>query len=445
MGDVMETYVCDTFGAKTELAHLKKLGVTGGNEAAHSQANGRIATIASRMSEARTEREISLWVHDYNRSCDEHRGIAKPYFLRHFWEEERIRTLSANVQGPSPGGNLMIPPELGEADMELMGYDYLSFDQDKVAMTLATEDQMDWSKISASSSPAVVGEAPLPGGNEFDHEEQAQLGKARATSEGAGSSSFGRRGGSGRERVAGAGGSVGSGAAEIAVTGSAPLGSSSGAGALDASTGGSGLGAPSMACVATLGQRPAAAGRTGAGTGAGAAAEEQAGAGAGVRASAVAGAGPRAAAAANTRAGLRAAEPGRSSSGGTAWAGGRTGARAGKVAEQSVRLAAGPRDGQGRLLKFRRVAAMNHNFAMPTTADEQQLAGDVMAKVLAKGVGGEVVREAAAAEYNNSLNRIMLRMRGTLQPITPAYKFIPIDRTRFKQYWGDLSIATTLP
>lgn len=64
------------------------------------------------MSEARTEREISLWVHDYNRSCDEHRGIAKPDFLRHFWEEERIRTLSGNVQGPSPGGNLMIPPEV---------------------------------------------------------------------------------------------------------------------------------------------------------------------------------------------------------------------------------------------------------------------------------------------------------------------------------------------
>lgn len=47
--------------------------------------------------------------------------------------------------------------------MELMGYDYLSFDQDKVAMTLAKEYQMDWSKISASSLPAVAGEAPLPG------------------------------------------------------------------------------------------------------------------------------------------------------------------------------------------------------------------------------------------------------------------------------------------
>lgn len=64
------------------------------------------------MSEARSEREISLWIHEYNRTCDENRGIAKPDFLRHYWEEEKIRMLAGNVEGPSPGGNLGIPPEV---------------------------------------------------------------------------------------------------------------------------------------------------------------------------------------------------------------------------------------------------------------------------------------------------------------------------------------------
>lgn len=64
------------------------------------------------MSEARSEREIWLWIHDYNRSIDENRGIAQPDFLKHFWEEERCRQLAGNVDGPAPGGNLMIPPEV---------------------------------------------------------------------------------------------------------------------------------------------------------------------------------------------------------------------------------------------------------------------------------------------------------------------------------------------
>lgn len=173
-----------------------------------SKANGRIATIASRMSEARSEREISLWVYEYNRTCDENRGISKPDFLRHFWEEEKIRRLSGNVQGPSPGGNLMIPPEvtrpttcrsnvsrtrpgskheshcfahpssfpllypvprasltrrqINEEDMELMGFEYLDVDQDKVAMEIANKYKMDWPALSTSSLPAVS-EDPLPG------------------------------------------------------------------------------------------------------------------------------------------------------------------------------------------------------------------------------------------------------------------------------------------
>lgn len=35
MDDVKDTYVWDRIGEKTELAHLKKLGGTGANEAAH--------------------------------------------------------------------------------------------------------------------------------------------------------------------------------------------------------------------------------------------------------------------------------------------------------------------------------------------------------------------------------------------------------------------------
>jgi len=79
-----------------------------------SKANGRIATMASRMGEARTEREISLWVYEHNRTCDENRGVSKRDFLRNFWEEEKLRMLSGNVKGPHPGGNLLIPPEVGK-------------------------------------------------------------------------------------------------------------------------------------------------------------------------------------------------------------------------------------------------------------------------------------------------------------------------------------------
>lgn len=78
----------------------------------YSKANKRITTIASRMGALRTGREISLWVYEHNRSTDENRGIAKPDFLRSFWEEEKLRLLSGNVDGPIPGGNLMIPPEV---------------------------------------------------------------------------------------------------------------------------------------------------------------------------------------------------------------------------------------------------------------------------------------------------------------------------------------------
>lgn len=78
-----------------------------------SKLNGRVGTIASRLSEARSEREVSLFIHEFNRSVDENRGVAKPDFLRHFWEEEKLRLLiSVNVDGPAPGGNLMIPPEV---------------------------------------------------------------------------------------------------------------------------------------------------------------------------------------------------------------------------------------------------------------------------------------------------------------------------------------------
>jgi len=78
----------------------------------YSKGNKRIATIASRMSEKRTAREIWLWIHDYNRGIDESRGVAQPDFLKHYWTEQEIHQLAGNVDGPVPGGNLMIPPEV---------------------------------------------------------------------------------------------------------------------------------------------------------------------------------------------------------------------------------------------------------------------------------------------------------------------------------------------
>lgn len=46
--------------------------------------------------------------------------------------------------------------------MELMGYDYLTLDQDKVAKDIAKERGMDWTSISTAALPAVSGEDPLP-------------------------------------------------------------------------------------------------------------------------------------------------------------------------------------------------------------------------------------------------------------------------------------------
>lgn len=77
-----------------------------------SKANHNIAAIATRMGDKRSERCIMLFIHEHNRNVDENRGIAKPDFLRNFWEEEKLSLLTKNVEGPVPGGNLMVPPEV---------------------------------------------------------------------------------------------------------------------------------------------------------------------------------------------------------------------------------------------------------------------------------------------------------------------------------------------
>lgn len=101
----------------------------------------------------------------------------------------------------------------------------------------------------------------LSGGNEFEREgEQEQLRIAPATSQGAGSISFGRRGGRGSERISGAGGHVGSGAGGMAVTGSAPAGRGS-----TAVGGSAGAGEMTVTGSAPAGRGSTAVGETGAG------------------------------------------------------------------------------------------------------------------------------------------------------------------------------------
>lgn len=46
MGDIKDTYVCDRIGERSELAHLKKLGGTGGNEAAHRYVSALIFLVS---------------------------------------------------------------------------------------------------------------------------------------------------------------------------------------------------------------------------------------------------------------------------------------------------------------------------------------------------------------------------------------------------------------
>ena len=72
----------------------------------------RIAALFSRLGDAKTEREIWLRINEHNRSNDERRGLAQADFLRNWWEEEKLCELGGNIEGPTPGGNLTIPPEV---------------------------------------------------------------------------------------------------------------------------------------------------------------------------------------------------------------------------------------------------------------------------------------------------------------------------------------------
>ncbi|CAN0256206.1 unnamed protein product, partial [Scytosiphon promiscuus] len=420
--DVVEAYVCNRIGAVSGNAEVKKTEGTGGNEALHSKANGRIAPIASRIGEDRSQREISLFVHEYNRNVDENRGIARRDFLRHFWEEEKIRNLSSNVDGPSPGGNLTIPPELPDAEMELMGYEYLDVDQDKVAMDIANEHAIDLAAANAISLPTAL----EPGGN---MSEEAQMPSA-AMSELAEEPSFGRHGGRGRESFAQGGANAGRGGAPT----------------------GSGEAVPGGAAASAAPEPPAQAPQAG-----------------GVSASTSAGRTPNSTADASLA--LQSARavwapgaavgvvPAVASAGaaavGVVPAAGRTGAAAagavppapsagGPGAGTGPRVPAGPREGQGRLPKIRKVAALCGAFSKPSTRDEEELAARSMGAVRARGVDGQRLWEECAAEYNTSLASELQVARDIGRPTSRNYKFRPISRDLFQEYWKSLSDATVL-
>lgn len=69
--------------------------------------------MAPRLGVERSDHELALFVFDHNRKVLASRGIAAEDFMSgQWWVEERLRHLWGNVDGPCPGGNLKIPPEV---------------------------------------------------------------------------------------------------------------------------------------------------------------------------------------------------------------------------------------------------------------------------------------------------------------------------------------------
>lgn len=59
------------------------------------------------------ERAVALVVHNWNFKVDINRGICSADFYgSRWWEQAQHEGMWGNVDGPPPGGNLQIPPEV---------------------------------------------------------------------------------------------------------------------------------------------------------------------------------------------------------------------------------------------------------------------------------------------------------------------------------------------
>ncbi|CAM9422052.1 unnamed protein product [Ectocarpus sp. 6 AP-2014] len=100
---VAEQYVEDKVGPQTGLPFYHNIEGTGKNEGMHSKLNTRVASKSPIFGEARTDREMSIFVHSHNCSIDIARGICvRDLFGVRFWVEQEVIELSGNIDGPTP-------------------------------------------------------------------------------------------------------------------------------------------------------------------------------------------------------------------------------------------------------------------------------------------------------------------------------------------------------
>lgn len=78
----------------------------------HSKLNTRVVSKSPIFGEARTDREMSIFVHSHNCSIDIARGIClRDLYGVRFWVEREVIALSTNIEGAAPGGNLRMPAQ----------------------------------------------------------------------------------------------------------------------------------------------------------------------------------------------------------------------------------------------------------------------------------------------------------------------------------------------
>lgn len=76
-----------------------------------SKLNTRVGAKSTNFGPERMDRELLIFAHGHNCGTDVARGICRRdvYGCR-YWVEMEVAVLWTNIDGPSPGGNLMMPP-----------------------------------------------------------------------------------------------------------------------------------------------------------------------------------------------------------------------------------------------------------------------------------------------------------------------------------------------
>ncbi|CAN0236692.1 unnamed protein product, partial [Scytosiphon promiscuus] len=107
---IAELYFEDRVGEQTGLPFYCKVVSTSGNEALHSKLNTRVVTKSTNMGQDRTDREMLIFTHAHNCGTDIARGICKQdVYGNRTWVEQEIAAMWTNIDGPIPGGTLMMP------------------------------------------------------------------------------------------------------------------------------------------------------------------------------------------------------------------------------------------------------------------------------------------------------------------------------------------------